>query len=98
MSCTSTPSARRPSATTRSCRRDAIFRIASLTKPITAAATLSLVDEGLLRLEQPVDELLPELANRRVLRTLDAELDDTVPPIGRSRSRICSASGSASDR
>jgi CubicO group peptidase (beta-lactamase class C family) len=60
-------------------QRDAIFRIASLTKPITAAATLSLVDEGLLRLEQPVDELLPELANRRVLRTLDAELDDTVP-------------------
>ena len=59
-------------------RRDAIFRIASLTKPITAAATLSLVDEGLLRLEQPVDELLPELANRRVLRALDAELDDTV--------------------
>jgi len=60
-------------------QRDAIFRIASLTKPITAAATLSLVDEGLLRLEQPVDDLLPELANRRVLRALDAELDDTVP-------------------
>src|SRR6476661_3627357 len=58
---------------------DAIFRIASLTKPITAAATLSLVDEGLLRLEQPVDELLPELANRRVLRAIDAEPDDTVP-------------------
>ena len=60
-------------------RRDAIFRIASLTKPITAAATLSLVDEGLLRLAQPIDELLPELANRRVLRAIDAELDDTVP-------------------
>src|SRR6476646_12285081 len=60
-------------------RRDAIFRIASLTKPITAAATLSLVDEGLLRLTQPIDELLPELADRRVLRSIDAELDDTVP-------------------
>jgi CubicO group peptidase (beta-lactamase class C family) len=60
-------------------RRDAIFRIASLTKPITAAAALSLVDEGLLRLEQPIDELLPELANRRVLRAIDAEPDDTVP-------------------
>ena len=60
-------------------RRDAIFRIASLSKPITAAATLSLVDEGLLRLEQRVDELLPELADRRVLRAIDAELDDTVP-------------------
>jgi CubicO group peptidase (beta-lactamase class C family) len=60
-------------------RRDAIFRIASLTKPITAAATLSLIDEGLLQLGQPIDELLPELANRRVLRAIDAELDDTVP-------------------
>ena len=59
--------------------RDAIFRIASLTKPITAAAAMSLVEEGILRLEQPVDELLPELADRRVLRAIDAELDDTVP-------------------
>src|SRR6267154_2629487 len=50
--------------------RDAIFRIASLTKPITAAATLSLVEEGLLRLEAPIDELVPELANRRVLRAI----------------------------
>ena len=62
-------------------RRDAIFRIASLTKPITAAATLSLVDEGLRQLGQPVDELLPELAGRRVLRALDADLDDTVPAL-----------------
>ena len=59
--------------------RDAIFRIASLTKPITAAATMSLVEEGLLRLEEPIDELVPELADRRVLRSIDAELDDTVP-------------------
>jgi CubicO group peptidase (beta-lactamase class C family) len=58
---------------------DAIFRIASLTKPITAVATMSLVQEGRLRLEDPVDDLLPELANRRVLRAIDAELDDTVP-------------------
>ncbi len=58
--------------------RSAIFRIASLTKPITAVATMSLVDEGLLRLDQPVDDLLPELANRRVLRAVDADLDDTV--------------------
>ena len=60
-------------------RRDAIFRIASLSKPITAAATLSLVEEGLLHLDQPIDGLLPELADRRVLRAIDAELDDTVP-------------------
>jgi CubicO group peptidase (beta-lactamase class C family) len=59
--------------------RDAIFRIASLTKPITAAAAMSLVEEGILRLEEPIDELVPELAGRRVLRTIDAELDDTVP-------------------
>ena len=59
--------------------RDAVFRIASLTKPIVAAAALTLVDEGRLRLDQPVDEYVPELAGRRVLRTIDAELDDTVP-------------------
>ena len=58
--------------------RDAIFRIASLTKPITAAAAMSLVEEGRLRLEEPIDELVPELADRRVLRAIDAELDDTV--------------------
>jgi CubicO group peptidase (beta-lactamase class C family) len=60
-------------------RRDAIFRIASLTKPITAAATMSLVVEGILRLDQSIDDLVPELADRRVLRAVDAELDDTVP-------------------
>jgi CubicO group peptidase (beta-lactamase class C family) len=58
--------------------RSAIFRIASLTKPITAVATMSLVEEGVLHLEQPVDDLLPELAHHRVLRAIDAELDDTV--------------------
>lgn len=60
-------------------RRDAIFRMASLTKPVVAAAALTLVDEGRLHLEDPVDDLLPELAGRRVLRALDAEIDDTVP-------------------
>src|SRR2546426_11609424 len=40
---------------------------------------MSLVEEGLLRLEEPIDELVPELADRRVLRAIDAELDDTVP-------------------
>lgn len=60
-------------------RRDAIFRIASMSKPITAAAAMILVEEGRLRLDDPVDPLLPELANRRVLRSLDSTLDDTVP-------------------
>src|SRR5438876_2410852 len=60
-------------------RRDTIFRITSMTKPITAAATMILVEECKLRLDEPVDRLLPELANRHVLKSLDAALDDTVP-------------------
>src|SRR2546429_881402 len=60
-------------------RRDTIFRIASMTKPILAAATMQLVEDGALTLEEPVDRLLPELAGRRVLRRLDGPLDDTVP-------------------
>ena len=60
-------------------RRDAIFRISSMTKPITAAATMILVDEGRIRLDEAVDRLLPELADRQVLRRLDGPLDDTVP-------------------
>ena len=60
-------------------RRDSLFRIASTTKPITGAATLALVREGLLGLDEPVDRWLPELARRRVLRRMDGPLDDTVP-------------------
>ncbi|WP_248962064.1 serine hydrolase domain-containing protein [Sphaerisporangium perillae] len=60
-------------------RRDAIFRIASVTKPVTAAAAMILVEECRLRLDDPVDELLPELADRKVLRRPDGPLDDTVP-------------------
>jgi CubicO group peptidase (beta-lactamase class C family) len=60
-------------------RRDSLFRIASLTKPMTGVATLALAAEGRLRLDEPVDRLLPELANRRVLRRMDGPLDDTGP-------------------
>src|SRR6266849_4898803 len=60
-------------------RRDTIFRISSMTKPITAAATISLVEECKLRLDEPVDRWLPELAERQVLKRLDGPLDDTVP-------------------
>ena len=63
-------------------QRRSLFRIASTTKPITAAATLALVREGLLELDEPVDRLLPELANRRVLRRMDGPLDDTIPAAG----------------
>src|SRR2546422_7474117 len=58
---------------------DTIFRIASMTKPITAAATMILVEECKLRPDEPVERLLPELAERKVLKRLDGPLDDTVP-------------------
>ncbi|MGY2003891.1 serine hydrolase domain-containing protein [Blastococcus sp. SYSU DS1024] len=48
-------------------RPDTVFRIASTTKPVVAAAAMSLVDEGVLALDGPVDPLLPELAGRQVL-------------------------------
>jgi CubicO group peptidase (beta-lactamase class C family) len=60
-------------------RRDTLFRISSTTKPMTAAAVLSLVDDGVLDLNGPVDELVPELADRRVLRNPDGPLGQTVP-------------------
>ena len=59
--------------------RDSIFRIASTTKPITAAVALAVVEEGLIGLDEPVDRLLPELADRRVLVRPDGPLDETVP-------------------
>ena len=60
-------------------RRDTIFRLASTTKPITAAGAMILVEECKVRLDDPVDDWLPELSNRRVLRTIESPLDDTVP-------------------
>ncbi|HET6972203.1 MAG TPA: serine hydrolase domain-containing protein [Phenylobacterium sp.] len=59
--------------------RDAIFRLASMTKPITAVAAMMLVEAGKLKLDEPIDRLAPELANRRVLKRMDGPLDDTVP-------------------
>ena len=59
--------------------RDTVFRIASMTKPVTAAAAMLLVEETRLRLDDPIDGWLPELADRRVLRTLEGPVDDTVP-------------------
>lgn len=70
-------------------RCDTIFRITSMTKPITAAATMILVEECKLRLDEPVDRLLPELAGRQVLKRLDGPLDDTVP--ANPRARLASA-------
>lgn len=59
--------------------RDAIFRIASMTKPIVAVAAMMLIDDGKLKLDEAVDRLAPELANRRVLKRPDGPMDDTVP-------------------
>ncbi|MFI1073629.1 serine hydrolase domain-containing protein [Streptomyces puniciscabiei] len=59
--------------------RDTIFRIASITKPITAAAVLMLVEEGRLGLDAPVEEWLPELAKPSVVRAPDAPVADVVP-------------------
>jgi CubicO group peptidase (beta-lactamase class C family) len=59
--------------------RDTIFRIASMTKPVTAVASLTLVEDCLVRLDDPVDEWLPELAGRRVLARPEGPLEHTVP-------------------
>jgi CubicO group peptidase (beta-lactamase class C family) len=63
-------------------RPDAVVRLSSNTKPLVAACALRLVADGVIALDEPVDRLLPELADRRVLRRLDADPDDpgaTVP-------------------
>ena len=59
--------------------RDSIFRIASITKPITAAATMILVEDGVVALEDPVEKWLPELASPVVVRTPTGPVDDVVP-------------------
>jgi CubicO group peptidase (beta-lactamase class C family) len=58
---------------------DTICRIASMTKPVVAACAMTLVEDGTLRLDDPVDELLPELADMTVLADPDGPLEDTVP-------------------
>lgn len=60
-------------------RGDAIVRIQSMTKVIEAVGALRLVEAGRLGLDQSLEEWLPELADRRVLSTPTADLDDTVP-------------------
>jgi CubicO group peptidase (beta-lactamase class C family) len=60
-------------------RRDTIFRIASMTKPVLAAVTMILVEDDVIDLEEPVHALLPELAGQRVLARIDGPLDETVP-------------------
>jgi CubicO group peptidase (beta-lactamase class C family) len=54
-------------------RRDTIFRISSMTKPLTTVAVMILVEECTLRLDDPVDHLLPELATRRDRASVSAD-------------------------
>jgi CubicO group peptidase (beta-lactamase class C family) len=58
---------------------DSVVRMASMSKPIVAACVMSLIEDCTLRLDDPVDELLPELAGMRVLTDPGAPLDSTVP-------------------
>jgi CubicO group peptidase (beta-lactamase class C family) len=60
---------------------DSIFRIASITKPITAAAVMMLVEDGRIALDDPVGPWLPELATPAVVRTPAGPADDVVPAV-----------------
>lgn len=62
-------------------QRDTLFRIASMTKPVTSVAALMLIEEGRLALEDPIERWLPEFANARVLRDAQGALEDTVPAV-----------------
>jgi CubicO group peptidase (beta-lactamase class C family) len=61
--------------------RDSIFRVASITKPITAAAVMMLVEDGRIAMEDPVRQWLPELASPAVVRTPASPVDDVVPAV-----------------
>ena len=60
-------------------QRDTIFRLASMTKPVTCAATLTLVDQGKIQLTDPIDKWIPELAKPQVLNNPDGSTNETHP-------------------
>ncbi len=62
-------------------QRDTIFRIASMTKPVTVAAAMALAEEGKLALTDPITRWLPEMADMRVLADPTGPLDRTVPAV-----------------
>jgi len=68
---------RRDLSTGAAIERDTIFRIASLTKPVTTVAALRMFDEGLFDLDEPITRFAPELARMRVLRDPAGVLDAT---------------------
>ncbi|HXA37542.1 MAG TPA: serine hydrolase domain-containing protein [Phenylobacterium sp.] len=59
--------------------RDTLFRIASMTKPVTSIAALMLWEEGKLKLDDPITKWLPEFADMRVLKDAAGPVDDTSP-------------------
>lgn len=60
---------------------DSLYRIYSMTKPITGVATMMLIEDGKLRLDQPLAEILPAYANMMVQKEYDGGIgaDDLVP-------------------
>jgi len=62
-------------------QRDTIFRIASMSKPVTVAAAMALVDEGKLTLRDPVTAWLPEFSAMRVLAQPQGSLEATGPAV-----------------
>lgn len=69
---------RRDVVTNAPVERDTIFRIASMTKPVTTVAALMLYEEGRFALDEPIARIAPELADLRVLRGPEGPLDQTV--------------------
>lgn len=60
-------------------QRDTLFRIASMTKPVTSIAALMLMEEGKFALGDPIAKFAPEFARMRVLKDAQGPLDETVP-------------------
>jgi len=60
---------------------DSLYRIYSMTKPITGMAAMMLIDDGKLGLDQPLAEILPAFADMQVQRTYDGSVTDLVPAV-----------------
>jgi methyl acetate hydrolase len=63
-------------STGRALTTDALFRIASMTKPVTSMAAMQLIEQGLFSLDDPVEKYLPEFANLKVFEWFDATTGD----------------------
>lgn len=62
-------------------RRNSVFRLASITKPVVAAAAMTLVEDGLIAPADPVAAWLPELSSPLVVRTPRSPVDDVVSAV-----------------